>query len=166
MRITFISLIILLQVTCSAQDKVENPVTIRYQVDKLNSNEFKISFIMNIKEPYKIISPNSSDKFWIKMEVTFNDTTLFSLTDKWSEVPGGSIEFDSLIDEPVRVHRTNVTYSMVLKLGTTRNFEVVGLIKYQPSMTINRVGLNGHSIFCNNSFKLIRKNGGIEIFAL
>jgi hypothetical protein len=169
MRVITIAILfaVSLTITCLAQDKIERPVTVKYQIEKINSDEYRVLFIMSIKEPYKVVSPDSPDNYWLKPEIYFRDSTNLLVAHNWIEEPTAIVEFDSLINEPVRVHRKNVVYSKIIKFRTGGDFDIDGEIRYEASMAlIDKNGIDGKAFFCENSFKIQRRNGKVEILEI
>ncbi len=167
MRKIHLWIFILVQITCTAQDIVKNPVAIEYKVERIKVNEFDLFLSFKIQEPYKIISPTSLDDFFMRTEIHFNDSTYFGGGNNWIEIPAPEVEFDSMINENIRVHKGEVILTKRIKLLTNMDFKVKGYLNYQSMVTkLGKKGKEVTSFLCEDNFIVIKEKGEFKIMKI
>jgi hypothetical protein len=148
------------------QGKVENPVNVKFAVERLNKRDYKIMVIVNIREPYKIVSPNSPDSITVKFGITFNDSTRVSFLGYWSETPAAIMELDPLFNQNLAVHERNVTLSRTIRLHKDDDFDAEGYMEFEAfKFKHDESGDDGLAIHYRRTIRIVRSRQRVTLMS-
>jgi hypothetical protein len=99
-------------------------------MDKINEDHYSLSATIELDSGSYVISPYSTDEFYLPFGMVINDTSALIVQGDLLETPDSVEEHDSYLNLPIKVVRVNTTYQQNLKIASKDDFEVPGLIEF------------------------------------
>ena len=115
--------------------KMDEPFNIIMQMNKINGEHYSLSATIELDSGSYVISPYSTDDFYLPFSMVINDTSALIVQGDLSETPASVEEHDPYLNLSIKVVRVNTTYQQHLKIASKDDFEVAGLIEFllEPS---------------------------------
>jgi hypothetical protein len=113
----------------------EGSFDIKFQVDKVDEEQYSFSTSLELDSGAYVVSPFSEDEFYGPFQISILDSRHLFVDESLLEIPKSVEENDPYINVPVRFVRENTVYKQNIKLLTEEDFEVSGLIEFilEPS---------------------------------
>ena len=116
-------------------DKADNPFDIKLEIEKVSDNEYELAATIELEKGSYVISPYSEDDIYLHFEIAIPKNDYLTTGDKLTEIPVSIPEIDPILNIPVRFVRGTTTYKQKIKVNTSEDFEVSGLVEFlvEPS---------------------------------
>ena len=111
------------------------PFDIKFNIESLKANEYNLAATVKLNKGDYIISPFSTDGFYLNFSMKLDNSTHFLIDGELTESPKSIPEVDPIINKPVRFVRANTIFKQKLKVEKQGDFEVSGLVEFllEPS---------------------------------
>lgn len=136
----------------------DKPFSIEFQIEQLQDDEFYLVISLALVDGAYVISPLSSDTFYMHFDLFPENNEQLERVGQWLEIPSSVMEFDTIIEQPVRFIRQSTVFKQQFKVLTTDKVGTGGHVELlvEPSCIPYTVG---YFIAGNSEELTIRKAG-------
>ena len=132
------------------------PYEIKFQIDKVDGEEYALVVGMELEEGNKFISPHTRTKFKGLFNISLEKNNHLEMDNTFIETPRSVEELDMHPFSTGLVNwvRVNTTYQHKVKVLSKDDFDVVGMIKFviEPRCTLEEI-----------EFTISQRSGKLEI---
>ncbi|MCF8277542.1 MAG: hypothetical protein K9J17_12485 [Flavobacteriales bacterium] len=130
--------------TNTAQDSVAyamNPYRLSLELEALENNQYALTAAMEIDSGCWFASPHSAAHYKGYFSMKLHENNFLLLDSSFLEVPPSALQKDKWMNEMTHVVVENTTYTQTLKVNSTEDFKVLGMIQFviEPKCTLEQI---------------------------
>ena len=129
-RKIFLSLCMLIMASTTLFAQQMNPAKWKYEVKTISDNEAELQFTVSLENNWHIYSQHTDENGPIGLSFSFDKTNDYTLVGNVAE-PKPHEEFDEMFKCTVRSFSGTVVFRQKIKINTTNDFKVTGIMSYQ-----------------------------------
>lgn len=129
-RKIFLSLCMLIMASTTLFAQQMNPAKWKYEVKTISDNEAELQFTVSLENNWHIYSQHTDENGPIGLSFSFDKTDDYTLVGNVAE-PKPHEEFDEMFKCTVRSFSGTVVFRQKIKINTTNDFKVTGIMSYQ-----------------------------------
>ena len=129
-RKIFLSLCMLIIASTTLFAQQMNPAKWKYEVKSISDNEAELQFTVSLENNWHIYSQHTDENGPIGLSFNFDKTNDYTLVGNVAE-PKPHEEFDEMFKCTVRSFSGTVVFRQKIKINTTNDFKVTGIMSYQ-----------------------------------
>ncbi|MFK7806739.1 MAG: hypothetical protein AB8F74_02960 [Saprospiraceae bacterium] len=103
---------------------------IKFEIEKTDKEEYFLVASIELSEDSYVVSPFSKDDTYGHFIISIAENKYLTKGTELLEIPPSTEEYDPILEEPVHFVRVNTTYKQKLKLNSTNDFKVSGLLEF------------------------------------
>lgn len=111
-------------------NKIDKPFDINLQIDKVDTELYRISSTIELENGSYIISPFSEDDTYMHFGFFIDKSDNISEFGEIMETPISVEELDPILNQQVRLVREKTTYNKHIRVVNQKDFEISGVIEF------------------------------------
>ncbi|WP_024771441.1 hypothetical protein [Aquimarina macrocephali] len=121
--------------------KMDDPYSLALKIDTIDKDEYSLIVSIDLYDKSFFVSPHSNGNFMGRFALSLSETKNLAMKDSIVEFPKALESYDPFSDRQVNFVKRNTTYTQKLTIGSQKDFEVSGWVKFviEPRCTMEKV---------------------------